>query len=405
MHLKGKKIILAVTGSIAAYKTPELVRQLIKSGAEVQVLLTEAATHFVSELSLATVSKKPVLRNINDGATWNNHVAMGRWADAFIIAPCSANTLAKMANGMCDNIVLAVYLSAVCPVFVAPAMDEDMWKHPTTQSNLERIKKFGNSVLPVGHGELASGLVGDGRMAEPTDIVTFLAKHFESEKQKPLQGTKALVTAGPTYEKLDPVRFIGNYSTGKMGIAIAESLAANGAIVSLILGPTHLRPSNSNIQVVSVESADEMYDACLSRFEDSSISILSAAVADYRPEQKATDKIKKKENTFQLLLTKNKDILATLGKQKKKHQLVVGFALETSHEEAHAWEKLKAKNADMIVLNSLNDNGAGFGHDTNKVTLLFANGSKKNLPLLTKQQVADTIVNQIIEALHVEINH
>lgn len=400
MQLKGKKIILAVTGSIAAFKTPELVRQLIKEGASVQVLATDAALDFVSELSLATVSKQPVLNKINNQANWNNHVALGRNADVLLIAPCSANTLTKLAHGLCDNIVLAVYLSAICPVFVAPAMDEDMWVHPTTVSNIDKIRSFGNHIIPVAHGELASGLVGAGRMAEPQDIVSLLANYFNQETALPLIGKQALVTAGPTYELIDPVRFIGNFSTGKMGIALAEALATKGARVTLVLGPTHLTTTHKNITTVKVKSAHEMYEACINVFPTSDISILSAAVADYRPKEKATEKIKKKEDTLTIELVKNKDILATLGSMKKSQQLVVGFALETTNELENALNKLKAKNADLIVLNSLNDSGAGFGHDTNKITLLSADGTQVSHPLQTKQQAATTIVNHLVKLIH-----
>ena len=293
MYLEGKKIVLAVTGSIAAYKTPQLVRLLIKAGAEVKVITTPAAEKFVSPLSLATVSKHPVYSNVSDGAAWNNHVEMGRWADAMLIAPCSANTLAKMANGLCDTLVNAVYLSAICPVFVAPAMDEDMWLHPSTRSNILKIRSYGNHIIPVAHGELASGLVGEGRMAEPEDIVAHLDAFFTTNHNKVLQGVKALVTAGPTYERIDPVRFIGNFSTGKMGVAVAEALADKGAEVTLVLGPSHLQVFHARIHVVRVESAEEMYNACAEAFPATQVAVMSAAVADYRPEQVAGEKIKK----------------------------------------------------------------------------------------------------------------
>lgn len=405
MQLQGKKIILAVTGSIAAYKTPELVRQFIKAGAEVKVLITPSATQFVSALSLATVSRHPVHSNVNDGAAWNNHVELGRWADAMIVAPCSANSLSKLANGLCDNLVCAVYLSAICPVFIAPAMDEDMWLHPSTKVNLERVKSYGNRIIPVAHGELASGLIGEGRMADPNDIVAYLDTFFSEKQQQPLKGKRALVTAGPTYERLDPVRFIGNFSTGKMGIALAENLAEKGAEVTLVLGPTPLRTELTSITTIKVESAEEMYKACTDAFAGTDISILSAAVADYRPAEKAKEKIKKKEEAFTMELVKNKDILATLGSMKKTGQVLVGFALETTNEEENALKKLKAKNADVIVLNSLKDEGAGFGHDTNKITLLDASGHKAVYPLQTKQQAAEAIVNHILDLIDVEANN
>ena len=397
MQLQGKKILLAVTGSIAAYKTPDLVRQLIKAGAEVKVITTPAATGFVSPLALSTVSKHPVFSNVADGAAWNNHVELGRWADAMLIAPCSANTLAKMAHGLCDNLVLAVYLSAICPVFVAPAMDEDMWLHQSTKNNLEKLRTYGNQIIPVGHGELASGLVGEGRMAEPHELVQYLEDHFTAKTNLPLTGKKALVTAGPTYELIDPVRFIGNFSTGKMGIALAEALANEGASVTLVLGPTHLKTMHQSITTIPVQSAQEMWDAATAAFPGCTIAVMAAAVADYRPLSIAPDKIKKAGDTLELQLIKNPDILATLGSQKRDDQLVVGFALETTNEQAHAEQKLKAKNADLIVLNSLRDGGAGFGHDTNKITLLDKEGTVTSLELQSKKDAAEAIVNRILK--------
>ena len=399
MHLAGKKIILAVTGSIAAYKTPILVRQLIKEGAEVKVIATEAALQFVSELSLATVSKNPVYSNVNDGSAWNNHVALGRWADVMLIAPCSANTLAKLANGLCDNLVCAVYLSATCPVLVAPAMDEDMWHHPTTKANLGKMRSYGNTVIPVAHGELASGLVGEGRMAEPEYIVDFVSGFLNNDK--PLTGIKAMVSAGPTYERIDPVRFVGNFSSGKMGVSIAEELAKQGADVTLVLGPSSISVQNSSINIVRVESAEDMYKACNDAFPTSDIAIMAAAVADFTPANVADEKIKKHDDSLVINLTKTKDILYSLGQQKKDGQLLVGFALETNNELENAKGKLAKKNADMIVLNSLNDDGAGFGHDTNKVTFVMAN-EEIELPLQSKADVAKAIVDHIKEMKHAE---
>jgi len=400
MSLHSKKIILSVTGSIAAYKTPALVRLLIKAGAEVRVITTPAAADFVSPLALATVSKNPVLGNVHDGASWNNHVELGLWANAMLIAPCSANTLAKLAGGLCDTLVNAVYLSARCPVFVAPAMDEDMWMHPSTRANIEKLRSYGNHIVPVGHGELASGLVGEGRMAEPEDLVQHLTQFFAPEiTAQRLQGMHAIVTAGPTYERLDPVRFIGNFSTGKMGIALAESLARQGAQVTLVLGPTHLSTDAAGVDVVRVESAEEMNAAATERWPGADIAILAAAVADYRPAEISEQKIKKSDAALTLQLTKTPDILASLGKIKRPDQTLVGFALETDNELVNAHEKRLRKGADLMVLNSLRDTGAGFGHDTNRVTLIGADGAVQSLPLQSKADAADAIVQKII-AIH-----
>lgn len=403
MSLKGKKIILAVTGSIAAYKTPQLVRLLVKAGAEIQVVMTEAAKDFVTPLALSTVSNKEVFYAVSNGAHWNNHVHLGRWADILLIAPCTANTLAKMAHGLCDNMVQAIYLSAACPVVFAPAMDEDMWLHPATMANLQQLQSFGHHLIPVENGELASGLIGPGRMAEPEAITAWL-EHFFDNSTKPVaqtyvvpQSAKALITAGPTYEAIDPVRFIGNFSTGKMGIALAEALAAQGVTVDLVLGPSKERAAHPLITTHKVVSAQEMYDTCEELFPKADIAILSAAVADFRPQEKAAEKIKKgKEEIFQLTLVKNPDILAHLGSIKNEQQMVIGFALETNNELENALKKLKAKNADMIVLNSLQEEGAGFGHDTNKVTLLSKDGTQTALPLQSKKEIAKSIVDCIL---------
>ena len=396
------KIILGISGSIAAYKAAHLTRLWVKQGAEVQVLMTESATGFIAPLTLSTLSKHPVLSDVSSEAGWNNHVELGLWADAIVIAPASANTLAKLANGLCDNILSAVYLSARCPVFVAPAMDVDMWRHPATQENIRRLQSHGVQVIPVGHGELASGLVGEGRMAEPEEIVAFVAQSFATNSKpkdqhpKRLHGKKALVTAGPTFEPLDPVRFIGNHSSGKMGIALAEALAALGAAVTLVLGPTDIKPSNQAIRVISVMTAQEMYDACARIFPQTDIVVLAAAVADYRPKVFSETKIKKKDSELTIDLEKTVDIAATLGKEKRKGQVFIGFALETNDELHNAQAKLEKKNFDFIVLNSLRDAGAGFGHDTNKISIVHRDGSKKDFSLKTKTEVAQDIAAEIV---------
>ena len=395
---KGKKILLAVTGSIAAYKAPLIVRLLVKDGAEVKVIMTPAAKDFVTPLTLSTVSKNPVISELFSEASWSNHVMLGRWADLMLVAPLSCNTLAKMANGFCDNMLLATYLSATCPVVVAPAMDEDMWKHPTTKANLGKLEEAGNIVIPVDFGELASGLTGDGRMAEPESILKFITEHFFLKQD--LAGKKVLVTAGPTYEPIDPVRFIGNHSSGKMGIALCKELAKRGADVQLVLGPTTSSIHQNGIKVQKVQTADEMYDACVDAFNGSDIAIMSAAVADYKPAIKAQDKIKKDASNLNVELIKTKDILKTLGEKKFNGQLLVGFALETSNEKENALQKLKSKNADLIVLNSLNDEGAGFGHDTNKITIFEKSGKEISYDRKPKQQVAKDIVDRIVNMLH-----
>jgi phosphopantothenoylcysteine decarboxylase / phosphopantothenate---cysteine ligase len=395
--LEGKKILLGISASIAAYKAAMLVRLLVKCGAEVKIVMTPAATDFVTPLTLSTLSKNEVLHALATDDSWANHVLLGRWADMMLVAPLSCNTLAKMANGLCDNLLLAVYLSATCPVVVAPAMDEDMWHHSSTQKNLLKLASYGNHIIPVGNGELASGLTGEGRMAEPAEIITWLENFFGIRNQ--LKGKKALVTAGPTYEAIDPVRFIGNHSSGKMGVAIAEALQQSGAEVTLVLGPSSLTPSD-NIKTVRVRSAAEMYDACQAVFANMDIAVMSAAVADYTPVTVAQKKIKKKTDDFSIALTKTKDILLSLGQQKKDGQLLVGFALETNSEREYALGKLQTKNADMIVLNSLNDKGAGFGHDTNKITIFDKEGNEYPFETKTKKQVATDIVNTIIKKIH-----
>jgi phosphopantothenoylcysteine decarboxylase / phosphopantothenate---cysteine ligase len=395
--LKGRKILLGVSGSIAAYKAAVLTRLLVKEEAEVKVVMTAAALDFVTPLTFSTLSKNPVFTKFlkEDSGEWNNHVELGLWADAMVIAPASANTVAKMANGICDNLLMACYLSARCPVFFAPAMDLDMMKHATTQENLSKLRGFGVRILEPGFGELASGLIGIGRMAEPEEIVHQLNVHFTTSET--LKGRKALVTAGPTHEAIDPVRFIGNNSSGKMGYAIAEALAARGAKVELVSGPTHLAVSHPNIQTTRVTSAEEMYNACTSIFPVTDITVLSAAVADYRPTVRADQKIKKGEGGLTLELTKTYDIAAELGKIKKPGQTIVGFALETENEKANAEKKLSTKNFDLIVLNSLQDAGAGFGHDTNKITILGRNKLVREFSLKSKKEVAGDIVNAIIE--------
>lgn len=398
--LTGKKIILGVSGSIAAYKSAVLARLLVKAGAEVKVVMTPSAHDFITPLTLSTLSKNPVLTDFSKDSTgqWNNHVDLGLWADAIVIAPASANTLAKMAHGLCDNLLLAVYLSARCPVLFAPAMDLDMLQHPSTQSNLFRLKEFGNILIEPTFGELASGLVGTGRMAEPEEIILKLEQHFSASKK--LTGKTVLITAGPTYEALDPVRFIGNHSSGKMGFALAEELANQGASVNLVSGPTQQHTDHPRIAVKKVTSAEEMYTHCKDLFPKADITILAAAVADYRPIEAATQKIKKKEEDITITLTKTHDIAASLGKLKHNGQIIVGFALETENEHTNALKKLESKNFDLIVLNSLNDKGAGFGHDTNKVTIIDRKQQVRNFELKTKKEVARDIVQAISEKLH-----
>jgi len=393
--LKGKRIVIGITGSIAAYKIPILVRLLIKEGAEVRVVMTRSAVDFVTPLTLSTVSKNPVSIEFSHPETgeWVNHVELGLWADLFLIAPLSANTLAKMSHGLCDNLLMAVYLSAKCKVIVAPAMDLDMWKHPSTAANLEKIKSFGVSVIMPAHGELASGLFGDGRMEEPDSIFTNIKTFFDNSL--PLKNKKVLVSAGPTHEPIDAVRFIGNRSSGKMGFALAEEFASQGADVTLISGPTHLQLKEQSIKRINVENANEMYSQCMKHFHDQDIVVMSAAVADYTPDTPSTSKIKKENNTLAVTLKPTTDILAEMGKVKKQSQVLVGFALETDNELGNAEKKITQKNLDMIILNSLNDKGAGFGHDTNKITILDNDLNQNSYDLKSKELVARDIVNFI----------
>jgi phosphopantothenoylcysteine decarboxylase/phosphopantothenate--cysteine ligase len=393
--LKGKKILLGVSGSIAAYKAALLTRLFIKAGAEVKVIMTPASTSFISPLTLSTLSRSTAIVELTSNDQWNNHVMLGRWADIMIIAPLSCNTLSKMSHGNCDNMLLAVYLSATCPVAVAPAMDADMWLHPSTKNNLALLQSFGNHIIPVTHGELASGLIGEGRMAEPEDIVNWTYLFFQ--KQQLLKGKKVLITAGPTYESIDPVRFIGNHSSGKMGYALAEICQNYGADVTLVSGPVSIE-APPGVHLISVTSARQMYDACLPIFKTSDIAIMSAAVADFTPLETAQQKIKKTEQSISISLTKTEDILAALGQIKSDHQILVGFALETENEKENAIDKLKRKNANFIVLNSLNDAGAGFGSDTNKITIFDQHGKEFTFPLKSKKELAVDILNTILHA-------
>ncbi len=394
--LKGKKIIIGITGSIAAYKIPFLVRLLKKQGAEVQVMLTPFAKDFVTPLTLSTLTERPVLIdffNEKDGS-WCSHIELGLWADLILLAPLSANTMAKMANGIADNLLLTTVLSARCPVYFAPAMDLDMYKHPSTDENIKKLKSFAYKLIEPVEGELASGLKGVGRLEEPEIIFDILSDAFAESDT--LKGKHVLITAGPTHEPIDPVRFIGNHSTGKMGIEIARAFANKGATVNLVLGPVSMTLDEPNINVRQVQTADEMHEQCVALFPDVNIAVLSAAVADFKPSKPANKKIKKEKSVSTIKLEPTPDILAELGKQKKNDQLLVGFALETDNEEANAIKKLNNKNLDMIVLNSLNDEGAGFGTATNKVTIFTKDGSKTEVPLKTKDKVARDIVDQII---------
>lgn len=397
--LQGKKFVLGITGSIAAYKAAYLIRGLIKRGAEVQVVITPAGKEFITPITLSALTSKPVISEFfaqRDG-TWNSHVTLGLWADAMIIAPATASTIGKMANGIADNMLITTYLSMKAPVFVAPAMDLDMFAHPSTQKNLGTLRSYGNHIIEPTEGELASHLVGKGRMEDPENIIKVLENYFASTNE--LAKKKVIITAGPTYEKIDPVRFIGNYSSGKMGYALAEECAQRGAEVTLISGPVQLKTTHPRIQVIEVESAKEMYEAATQTYPQADAAILCAAVADFTPEHIAEQKIKREGDDLVIRLKPTQDIAATLGKMKKKEQLLVGFALETHNEQQNAQAKLQRKNFDFIVLNSLNDKGAGFRCDTNKITIIDKEG-QENYPLKTKTEVANDIINRLCKELN-----
>ncbi|AWI26965.1 bifunctional phosphopantothenoylcysteine decarboxylase/phosphopantothenate--cysteine ligase CoaBC [Flavobacterium pallidum] len=395
--LSGKKILLGVSGGIAAYKTAGLLRLFIKAGAQVQVIMTPASKDFVTPLTLSTLSKNPVHSTFynedSEEAVWNNHVDLALWADLMLIAPATANTLSKMASGACDNLLMAAYLSAKCPVYFAPAMDLDMYRHQSTLQNFHALKQFGNIMIPAESGELASGLSGEGRMAEPENIIAFIEKDIESKL--PLKGKKILITAGPTYEAIDPVRFIGNHSSGKMGFDLAETAAGLGATVILITGPTHFSAKNPNIDTVRIISANDMYEACHKFYGDVDVAIAAAAVADYRPKFVAEEKIKKTAEAFTIEMEKTQDILASMG-QIKKNQFLIGFALETENEIENAKLKITKKNLDLIVLNSLRDEGAGFGKPTNKITFIDKDFNIEPMDLKSKEAVAEDILNKVI---------
>jgi phosphopantothenoylcysteine decarboxylase/phosphopantothenate--cysteine ligase len=395
--LNGKKVLLGISGGIAAYKTASLVRLFIKAGAHVQVIMTPASKDFITPLTLSTLSKNTVFSSFyneeHENEKWNNHVELALWADLMVIAPATANTLSKMVNGTCDNLLIAAYLSAKCPVYFAPAMDLDMYKHPSTISNFKLLNEFGNTIIPAETGELASGLSGEGRMAEPENIVSFIESDLNN--QLPLKGKKILITAGPTYEAIDPVRFIGNHSSGKMGFDIAASAANLGASVILVSGPTNCKVSNPLIQLIPIISADEMYNVCHQYYEDVDVVIAAAAVADYKPKIAAEQKIKKISDNFVIELVKTEDILASLG-LKKRNQFLIGFALETENEIENAILKIQKKNLDLIVLNSLQDEGAGFGKSTNKVTFINSDFTIEAMELKSKEAVADDILNKIV---------
>lgn len=396
MSLEGKHIVVGISGSIAAYKIATLVRLLIKAKAEVRVIMTPIATDFISPLTLSTLSKHEVYTDISDGESWSDHVALGLWADHFLVAPATANTLAKMAHGIADNMLIATYLSAKCPVSIAPAMDLDMWKHGSTKHNLDRLRSYGNAIINVGTGELASGLVGAGRMAEPKEIIAHLSTAFADNQD--LLGKRVMITAGPTYEAIDPVRFIGNRSSGKMGVALAREAARRGAQVDLILGPSKLHVDEANITVHRVTGAQEMHDTCHQHFKKMDVAIMAAAVADYTPVTVSDQKIKKKEGDLSIQLKRTPDIAASLGKI-KEDRILVGFALETQNGFQNAQSKLERKNFDFIVLNSLQDAGAGFQHDTNKITIFTREGDHKKYELKSKDAVACDILDQVTECL------
>lgn len=397
--LEGKKILLGVCGSIASYKSAILTRLLVKAGADVKVIMTQDATHFVTPLTFSTLSKNPVFSTYfkPDSGEWNNHVELALWADFILIAPITANTIAKLANGSCDNLLSAVYLSAKCPVFFAPAMDLDMWLHPAVQRNVSLLESYKNKQIKPAYGELASGLVGEGRMAEPEEILAYLQQALSIDL--PLKGKRVLITAGPTYESIDPVRFIGNHSSGKMGFAIAEEFARRGAQVTLVSGPSSQVLRAPSIRRIDVSSAEEMYHSVHQEFPENDIMIMNAAVADYRPKLVAPEKIKKSPSEFVIELVKTKDILSSLGEMKRDDQVLIGFALETNNEEEHAIAKLRKKNLDFIVLNSLKDEGAGFQGDTNKITIIDRQLRKETFPLKSKEEVAKDICRKIADYL------
>lgn len=395
--IKGKNVLLAVTGSIAAYKSTYIVRGLKKLGASVRVIQTESSLEFVSSMVLSTLSENQVCIDLIDKETreWNNHVDISLWADLMIVAPATAKTISKMVEGNCDNLLLATYLSSKCPVYIAPAMDRDMYQHPSTKENIRKLKSYGHHIIPSPHGELASGLIGEGRMSEPEDILNYIIDDINKEKE--LYGKKCLVTAGPTHESIDPVRFISNYSSGKMGVFIAEELAEKGAFVDLILGPSNITTNYPNINKIDVVTADQMHKAVLDIFKDHDISVFSAAVSDYKVKNVSDQKIKKSKKELELTLSKNKDILLEISRKKSSSQIIVGFALETNNELDNAIKKLKDKNLDFIILNSLNDEGAAFNHDTNKITIIDKDLKIQNFDLKDKKDVAVDIVLEIIK--------